>query len=238
MAIKREMILFVPGHMCDARLFASQIERLKDDYEIIVADLSSGKSFADYAGGIFDRLGDNKFNLVGLSMGGMLACELMAQRPEQILRLALLSTTSEPESEHRAATRAERIARAKNVGMEKIVREELVPSYLAVKNARRQELTQILVDMATDLGIDVFERQSQAMKTRLDRREALSAYKNPSLVLCGDEDKLFSVQKHRDIAARLENSQCVVLPGQGHIATLEAPEAVNQALKHLLAQPV
>ena len=234
----QETILFIPGHMCDARLFAPQIAALENEYRIVVADLKTGNSFEGYIASALESAGEGAFNLVGLSMGGMLAVQMAAQHPGRIKRLALLSTTSEPEAPHRAETRRQRIERANAAGLETIAREELAPSYLAQAHQDRKDLIDLVVAMAAAHGLDVFAAQSAAMTARMDCRDMLPGYKGPVLVLCGDEDRLFSVEKHEAIAAMLENSELVVQAGIGHLPTVESPQETTAALKALLARPV
>ena len=233
---EKETILFIPGHMCDERLFAPQIEALEGDYRIVVADLKTGSSFEEYIAHALVAAGEGAFNLVGLSMGGMLAAQLVAHHPERVMRLAMLSTTVEPEAPHRADTRRQRIERAQADGLETIAREELAPSYLAQAHQSREDLIDLVVAMAAAHGVDVFAAQSAAMTARPDCLSSLPAYKGPVLVLCGDEDRLFSIEKHKVIAALLEKSELVVQPGIGHLPTVENPEETTAALKAWLSR--
>ena len=233
----QETILFIPGHMCDERLFTPQIEALRDDYRIVVADLKAGSSFEEYIANALEAVGEGAFNLAGLSMGGMLAAQMVSQHPERIKRLAMLSTTVEPEAPHRAETRRKRIERAKADGLETIARAELAPSYLAEAHQGREDLIDLVVAMAVAHGVDVFAAQSAAMTARPDSRAGLPAYKGPVLVLCGDEDRLFSVEKHENTAALFDNSELTVQAGIGHLPVVEAPEETTAALREWLARP-
>ena len=232
----QETILFIPGHMCDERLFAPQIEALKGDYRIVVANLKTGSSFEEYIAHALAAAGEGAFNLVGLSMGGMLAAQLVSQHPERVRRLAMLSTTVEPEAPHRADTRRQRIERAQADGLETIARKELAPSYLAQAHQTREDLIDLVVAMASAHGLDVFAAQSAAMTARPDCRAMLPGYKGPVLVLCGDEDRLFSVEKHEAIAALFENSELTVQAGIGHLPTVENPQDTTTALKAWLSR--
>lgn len=233
---KREKLVFLPGHMCDERLFAPQIESFRDSHEIAVADFRHGRSFADHAAHVLELTGGEPVNLCGLSMGGMIAGEFAALHPGLVRRLALLATTLRPDSPHRTATRRERIARAASQGMARITIDELLPTYLARRNMANPDLRDVLLSMAVDAGLDVFGRQSEAMTGRIDRRAELASFSRPVLVLCGDEDQLFSVESHRQIAAIFPDAMLEVLPGTGHIVTLELLRPVNHALQAWLAR--
>ena len=75
------------------------------------------------------------------------------------------------------------------------------------------------------------------MTGRADRRNALTAIRCPVLALCGDEDRLFPVEVHREIGGIFNSAVMQVLGSTGHIITLEAPVAVNHALRVWLDRP-
>ncbi len=235
--MSKETLLLLPGHMCDKRLFGPQIHQFRETHNVVVADFSDGDSFDHFVANALAAAGDGPVNVCGLSMGGIIAAELAALAPERVKRLALLDTTVLPEAAKRTQTRQRRIERASREGLAVVALEELVPSYLAMSNLDREDLRDVLVDMAVDLGEEVFARQSLAISRRADRRDILRSLSCPVLVLCGDEDALFSVESHQNIAKLFSNSHLVVLPQTGHIATLEAPAKVNTAMADWLKQP-
>jgi pimeloyl-ACP methyl ester carboxylesterase len=85
------------------------------------------------------------------------------------------------------------------------------------------------------LGAAVFTRQSRALQTRPDQQSALTRVQVPSLVLCGEHDALCPPERHRLMASLISGAGLVVVPGAGHLPTLEQPEAVNSAMGAWLA---
>ena len=69
---------------------------------------------------------------------------------------------------------------------------------------------------------------------RRDHRALLSQVQRPVLVVAGDEDRTFPVAETRAMADAIPGSRFVVLPRVGHLAALEAPEAVNAAIDQFL----
>ena len=59
--------------------------------------------------------------------------------------------------------------------------------------------------------------------------------KFPATFLMGAEDRLYPVEQMRPFAALAPNAKLVVIPSCGHLAPLEAPEVVAEALEDLLA---
>ena len=164
-------------------------------------------------------------------MGGIVAMAMVSQQPQRITRLALLDTNHHADPPERLEVRNRQIDQVRNGHLRDVIVEEMKPNYLAEANRGKQELLDLLIDMAMDLGPDVFVAQSLALRDRPDQELALGSYTGTSLVLCGAEDLLCTPQRHAEIAGLLSNSTLRVVPGAGHISTLEAPAEVNRAIE-------
>lgn len=112
-----------------------------------------------------------------------------------------------------------------------------MPTYFAGVNERDPDLIALVRDMAAALGPDIFERQSLALRDRSDQSASLSAYRGPSLVLCGAEDRLCPPSRHQEIAALLKDADLEMVDGAGHLPTIERPQEVTDALLRWLARP-
>ena len=86
-----EPIVFLPGMMCDARVFEPQIIALGRERAVTVAPITVGDSIETIAQGLLAQLPE-KFALVGLSMGGIVAMEILRRAPDRVSRIALLDT--------------------------------------------------------------------------------------------------------------------------------------------------
>ena len=228
----------LPGMMCDARLFAPQIEHLRDRYHIVVPPLAGSSSIEGLARQVLESVAQPRFNLMGLSMGGIVAMAATGLAPERILRLALLDTNHRADAPERFAMRNRQIAEVQAGRLREVVVEEMKPSYLAEANRSNRALLELLVDMAIGLGADVFIEQSIALRDRADQTDALRSYSGPSLVLCGAEDVLCPRARHAEIAGLLIRASRCTIEGAGHIATLEQPERVNQAIIQWIREPL
>jgi pimeloyl-ACP methyl ester carboxylesterase len=89
--------------------------------------------------------------------------------------------------------------------------------------------------MALDTGAEGFIRQQRAIMGRPDSRPGLGAIAVRTLVLVGSEDILTPVAEAREIAERIDGSSLVVIPGCGHLSTLESPDTVTAALADWLS---
>jgi pimeloyl-ACP methyl ester carboxylesterase len=103
------------------------------------------------------------------------------------------------------------------------------PRYL-VDGPRKKTILDLCMEMAMDLGPDVFVRQSRALQRRRDQQDTLRGAKLPALVLCGEQDVLCPPERHELMHTLIAGSVLTVIPGASHLPTLERPEAVNAAI--------
>jgi len=78
-------------------------------------------------------------------------------------------------------------------------------------------------------------RQNRAVMARADARSWLPQLACPLLVLCGEADRLTPPEHSREIAALVPQARLEVLPGAGHMLTMEQPARVNALLLGWLA---
>ncbi len=225
-------VLFLPGMMCDARLFAPQIAALSQERAVQVAALTGQDSTAAMAAEVLAHA-PPRFALAGLSMGGIVAMEVLAQAPDRVARLALLDTNPLAEVPQVQERRAPQIARALSGALAQVMREDMMPRYLAPGSD--PALLDLCLEMALDLGPAVFARQSLALRDRPDRQAVLAGHGGPALVLMGEGDRLCPRDRHDLMHALMPQSRLAVIAGAGHLPTLEQPEAVTAELRRWLA---
>lgn len=223
-------LILVPGMMCDARMWGALPAAL-GPREVRHALTTTGETTAAIACAILDAA-PPRFALAGLSMGGIVAMEMLAAAPERIERLALLDTNPLAERPEVQARRAPQIAQALAGDLAGVMRDQMMPHYLAAESD--PAILDICLTMALDLGPKVFCRQSLALRDRTDRTGALAAFAGPALVLMGEEDRLCPRDRHDLMHRLMPRSRLVILPGAGHLPPLEQPEPVTHTLKEWL----
>jgi len=120
-------------------------------------------------------------------------------------------------------------------GLARVMTEQMIPNY-AHEGTRTPEMDALALQMALDLGPEVFLRQSRALRDRPAQIETLAAYKGPALVMVGESDKLCPLDRHEQMHGLLVNSTLEVIEKAGHLTTLEQPEATNAALARWLEE--
>ncbi|MEM0948701.1 MAG: alpha/beta fold hydrolase [Pseudomonadota bacterium] len=225
-------LLFLPGMMCDARLFAAQTAAFSSARTIIHGTMTRGRTVTEIAEAVLDDA-PREFALAGLSMGGIVAMEIMRMAPERVTRLALMDTNPLAETPETAANREPQIVAARAGKLNDVMRDEMKPRYLAPGPSRAQVLD-VVMNMATALGPDVFVRQSRALQRRPDQTETLKKIAVPTLVLCGRHDALCEVRRHEFMRDLIPGAILEVIEDAGHLPPLEEPAATTAALERWL----
>ncbi len=231
-----EALVLVPGMMCDARIFAPQINALSRDFAVHVASVAGPETIRDMAANVLDTA-PARFALAGLSMGGIVAMEILRRAPERVTRIALMSTSPLAETPTQAAWREPQIVHAMTGNLDAAMREAMDPDNLA-PGPGKNAVMQVVLDMARDLGPDVFVRQSRALQRRPDAQKVLRQIRIPVLVLCGAHDRLTPVKRHQFMADLIPFADLVVLDEAGHLPSLETPDAVSAAIRDWMAKPL
>lgn len=225
-------LVLLPGMMCDARLFAPQIAALSARHTLHLPPMVGAETMSGLAAAVLAKA-PPRFALVGLSMGGILAMEIMAQAAERVTHLALLDTN--PLADATPEARDRQIAAVRAGGLRDVMRDEMKPRYLAAGPGRGAVLD-LCMEMAEALGPEVFVAQSLALQSRPDQRATLRAVRVPSLVLCGAEDTVCPPERHEMMRDLIPGACLRVIPGAGHLPVLEQPKATNEALFAWLSQ--
>jgi pimeloyl-ACP methyl ester carboxylesterase len=225
-------IVFLPGHLCSGRLFEAQIQALESEAICKVGNLTGADSVALMAKHVLDHAPD-KFSLVGLSMGGYVALEIMRQAPNRVERLALLDTSAAPDRPEQWERRSSDMQLAADHGMTALT-ALLYERWLLKPHAQDPVFRAIVDLMAEEIGVVNQKLQQKAIHGRPDSRRTLQGIACPTLVLCGRHDQVTPLAGHEEMAALIPNSRLIVLEDCAHLSTLEQPAAVTKALQDWL----
>ena len=152
-------LVLLPGMMCDARLFGPQIEALSARVPLHLVPIGCYDNVGELAAGVLAHA-PSRFALAGLSMGGIIAMEILRQAPERIAGLALLDTNPLAEADAVKSRRAPQIEAVRRGDLRRVMAEEMKPNYLT-DGPRRAQVLDLCMDMAADLGSEIFINQSK-----------------------------------------------------------------------------
>jgi pimeloyl-ACP methyl ester carboxylesterase len=221
-------IVLVPGLLASPRFYVEPLPALWRHGPVFIADHTRDDSMAAIARRIL-AAAPAQFALVGHSMGGYIAFELMRQAAERIVKLALLDTAARADTPEQSERRRTQIALTQS-GRFADVADLQFP--LLVHRLRQGDtaLRERIRMMADDTGPEAFVRQQTAIMHRPDSRPGLAAIHCPTLVLVGDADELTPPDRAREIVAGIGGARLAVVPECGHMSAMERPEFVTDAL--------
>lgn len=225
-------IVFLPGLMCDSRLFQPQIDMLSGQRVIILAPVTGNSDVTGIASDLLDSL-PNQFELIGLSFGGIVALEMIRLAPDRILRLVLLDTSYLSEPPHISQKRKTQIQAVQGGKLDEVMLHEHIPYYLA-DGSSSGPISDLCLTMAQEMGNLAFIAQSQALISRRDQTKTLKNIKIPTIIICGEHDRLCTVKTHTNMADLVKGSTLEIIPNTGHLPTLENPKITNRILKEWL----
>ena len=205
-------VVFIPALLCDEQLYRDVITALGKAIEPHVL-LSPKPRLEDSVADILSRA-PARFALVGTSYGGNLAMEVALAAPDRVTALWLMGcnpAAPQPGGPDLAG------------GLE--ATPEAVFDMLAGLVVHKDAAAQAAVfkAMAQRVGGPAGAAQAQALAVRQEATSRLGALAMPTLVLWGEQDALVPVTVGQLLAAALPHARFEVLPGCGHLPTLEKP---------------
>jgi 3-oxoadipate enol-lactonase len=232
-----------------ANLWEPQIKSIPEGWRLITPDLRgfggstevdspASPSMADYAEDVVDlleELGVTRAVVGGCSMGGYAALALYQARPEIFDGLVLANTRAGADSPESRANRRNMLAVVDREGPSGVARD-MMPKLLGkTTHEARPDAEANVRRLIKQQSPDGIRAAIQRMMHRADSTPLLAGVSVPTLVITGAEDEMIPVEESRRIASGIRGARLVIIPGAGHLANLEQPEAFNTALNEFLA---
>ena len=210
-------VLFVPGLLCDADLWAAQLAAVSATHPVMVANVAGADTVVALAQAAL-AVAPQHFALAALSMGGYVALEIQRQAPQRVAGLALVDTSARPDSAEQARRRRGLIALART-GKFKGVTPRLLPMLLHPGRLDDPVLTGRVMAMAARIGRDAFLRQQTAILGRPDSRPDLPRIGCRAVVVCGRQDALTPLPVSQEMAGLIPGAELVVVEeiGRAHV---------------------
>lgn len=160
--------------------------------------------------------------VVGCSMGGFLALSVVARHPECVSGLILTGTGAADDPPERRAERDQAITRIAREGPSEFA-AEFASSLLA--RPAEPEVERRVAEMASRASASAVPSGLAALRDRPDRRAGLRHIRAPTLVIAGEDDPRTPRTAMQELADQIPMGRLVLVPGAGHLAPLEKPDA-------------
>ncbi|MCU0767828.1 MAG: alpha/beta hydrolase [Burkholderiaceae bacterium] len=237
-----ETLVLVHGFLGGSSQWEAEIDFLRQRFDVVAPDLAgygdachleAPTEMATHARAVLatlDRLGIDRFHLLGHSMGGMVAQEIVHQAPSRVQRLVLYATSAQGNLPGRFETMARSRERLVEEGVERVARRtcatwlvdrEASPAYepLAALAVRASE-------QAARAGLYAMEGW--------DGRDRLAAIGQRTLIIWGERDRSYGWPLIEMLWRTIPNASLAVLPDCAHALHLERTALFHTLLLEFL----
>jgi pimeloyl-ACP methyl ester carboxylesterase len=233
------------GHLS----FAPQVETLASSgYRAIAWDMPgyghsspiepyTFKGLAESCIQLIETLKCDSVTLVGHSMGGMVAQEVVARRPQLVNKLVLCGTSAsfgKPDGNWQREFIAERTAPLDAGKSMADLAEVLVPQMVGPGSL--PEGVKLAMHCMSLVPSATYRRALEALVT-FDRRANLERIDVPTLLVAGEHDRNAPSAVMKKMADAIPRSTYIEMKGIGHLQNLEAPDDFDGFLLNFLAMP-
>jgi pimeloyl-ACP methyl ester carboxylesterase len=228
------VLYLLPGLMCDEAVWAGQVEALRAHVEVRIPVFRGFRSLRDMAEAVLADA-PAQFSVVGHSMGGRVAFELMALAGNRIERFAVMDTGAHPVQSGEPSKRQILLDAARRKGLQAVADAWIGPM-LHPDNQQDEALVRQINDMILRNTVADYEGQVTALLGREDRIPLLGQIRQRTWLLCGEDDTWSPVVQHEAMLEQLQDGVLRVIPHAGHMSTMEQPAAVADLLVEWLTE--
>ncbi len=196
------------------------------------------KDMANDAIGLLDCLGIEAADIVGVSMGGMIAQTMAIHHPSRVRTLtSIMSSTGNPNLPQ-PTPEGISVLLAPPASNRTVYTNDYLKA-AKVLHGPKYQLDEEYIRNYSERAYDRcyhpagFARQLGAILTSGSRNEALGNVKTPTLVIHGDVDPLVPVEAGKDTAKSIPDAKLLIIEGMGHSFPTEVvPQIIKAILQH------
>ncbi len=234
-------LLLLHGIGASATAWTKQMERLGGDFTCLAPDLPGYGDSPDpstpgldaIAADVAEVLDGRPAHVVGVSLGALTALALARLRPELVASLVLADATlgrgAAPDAER------ERWLHGRQALADELATRSLErAAEIAGPNAGAEVVQEIAMHMRRARASGYMNVARAIAET--DARPWLGAIVKPTLLLCGEDDRVTGMDVSRELLDRLPQARLSVIEGAGHAPHIEQPDRFAEVVRaHLLA---
>ena len=238
------IVVFLHGFPLSHTMWSRQIERFASQHRVIAPDLRGHgisvvtdgtvtmRMMADDVVSLLDCLGIRQpVTFCGLSMGGYVSWELWRQHRQRVARLILCDTRAAADAPEVARAREIMAAQVMDAGAE-VAEKAFLPKLFSPTNLETQpQVVNAVRQMILATDRRAIAATQLGMARRFDMVSQLGQVNVPTLVICGEDDAISPPAEMKGIADAMPQASYVEIPGAGHMAPMENPTAVCDAIR-------
>ncbi len=181
-----------------------------------------------------DALKIEKAVVCGLSMGGYILMNAFKTAPERFAAIVLCDTQCNADSAEAKEKRYKTIEEIKTNGLKKFaddfVKNVFHENSFRDKKEKVEEIRQVILQTSQQTIIESLK----ALAGRTETCSVLELIKVPTLIICGNKDKVTPPEKSEVIHKAIKHSTYLTIDKAGHLSNIDQPEEFNKQLGEFL----
>ena len=237
-------VVFIHGVGLDHQMWVKQVNYL-NEFSILTYDLLghgktpfnkdklSLKDFSDQLLGLLDYLKIEKINLVGFSLGSLIALDFSSRYQEKIDKLILIGTTYKRSDQERSLV-LERYNQAK---LNKPISKQALKRWFSDKYLENNpETYNLFINLLNKKPDDHknFLKAYELFANHYDNFEDIKKIDRKTLVMTGSDDTGSTPAMSKDLVKDLVNSTYIEIQNGKHLCSIECADDVNINIKNFI----
>ena len=237
-------VVFIHGVGLDHQMWVKQVNYL-NEFSILTYDLLghgktpfnkdklSLKDFSDQLLGLLDYLKIEKINLVGFSLGSLIALDFSSRYQEKIDKLILIGTTYKRSDQERSLV-LERYNQAK---LNKPISKQALKRWFSDKYLENNpETYNLFINLLNKKPDDHknFLKAYELFANHYDKFEDIKKIDRKTLVMTGSDDTGSTPAMSKDLVKDLVNSTYIEIQNGKHLCSIECADDVNINIKNFI----
>jgi len=223
--------ILLPGLGCDQRLFAHQIQTLKDHFNIQVIVCGAFDNMHDHIHHVLNN-SPEKFVLIGHSFGGWIAQWIAIHSPARVSKLILIGTGTGTLTSTLRNIFTEMLHFFENNKASEFL-DKIRPAAVYEKKSTDSKLMSTIKDMQDEFPHDGLINQAKTDLEGMDTTTKLTNIKCPTLLIHGKHDSFYE-KDMLVLKENIPNNKYVEIDQCGHMLPLERPQAISTLIKDWL----
>ena len=228
----KSTLYLLPGLLCDEAVWQEQEKALAPFFDVRIPVFRGFDNLTDMARSVLQEAPPH-FSVMGHSMGGRVAMELMQLAGDRIDKFGVMDTGMHPVRPGEDQKRQVLLDLANEKGLEAVAEAWIGPMVHPDRQndtALIQEITQMILRNS----VADFKGQIRALLGRSDQSRYLPNISQQVLLVCGDADGWSPVSQHEAMLDQLPHGHLEVIKDAGHMLPMEQPQALNDVLLNWL----
>ncbi|MBN3846132.1 alpha/beta hydrolase [Paraburkholderia sp. Ac-20342] len=215
-------VVFLPGTMCDERLWSRLLPELAPLVHPKFVSLSEVTDRESAKQTLLREIPSSS-HIVAFSMGGYLALEHALANPHQVRSLVVVAASARGLNTQEKVRRQRMLEQLSTHPYAGISKPQLA-AYLGPAGTGNPEIAATIVEMDRTLGGSVLQAQMRATMERPDLIPSLDSIDCPVLIVGSVNDRMVRVEDLQEMHTHLRDSRLQLLDGPGHMIPLESPD--------------